>query len=412
MSRNFLETFFTLQLEDDLKEIAERLEIEKLAMKSNHELCHIYVTSDYLIEKQYFHRLEKELEKQLSEQGKVVFHIFENFHLSSQYHSQYILEQYENSILYELKEYDIIVYNLYKQSHISFPAEDHMILQMKNHIIAQNYGKELVRVLEKILCDRCSMKLHIDLEYVDMEVSQGQKEANAKLKLEIEHASTVANSLRSEEKPENQEKVKNKPEKKSYKKKEYVKKPASKDLIYGRDFEDEPMDISAIVGEMGEVCIRGKIIKADFREIRNEKTIVILTLTDFTDSIVLKIFTKNEQLEEIKGRLKEENFIKVKGISAMDKFDHEISIGSINGIKEIPDFQVTRMDHSPNKRVELHCHTKMSDMDGVSDVGDLVKRAISWGHSSIAITDHGAVQAFLLLFMLCQRIQILRLYMV
>src|SRR5699024_7825482 len=78
----------------------------------------------------------------------------------------------------------------------------------------------------------------------------------------------------------------------------------------------------------------------------------------------------------------------------IDKFDGELTIGSVTGIKKIGDFTVTRKDLSPVKRVELHCHTKMSDMDGVSEVQDIVKRAHDWGHPAIAITDHGVAQAF------------------
>ena len=92
--------------------------------------------------------------------------------------------------------------------------------------------------------------------------------------------------------------------------------------------------------------------------------------------------------------LKKGNFIKIKGVTTMDKFDHEIGLSFLAGMKKIPDFTTPRLDNSMEKRVELHCHTKMSDMDGVSDVKDIIKRAKSWGHKAIAITDHGAVQAF------------------
>ena len=79
-------------------------------------------------------------------------------------------------------------------------------------------------------------------------------------------------------------------------------------------------------------------------------------------------------------------------MTTIDRFDSELTVGSVSGIKKIADFTSSRMDTSPQKRVELHCHTKMSDMDGVTDAKALVKRAYEWGHKAIAITDHGVVQ--------------------
>lgn len=70
----------------------------------------------------------------------------------------------------------------------------------------------------------------------------------------------------------------------------------------------------------------------------------------------------------------------------IDKFDHELTIGSVGGIRKINDFTVKRKDNAEVKRVELHCHTKMSDMDGVSEVSDIVKQAYKWGMPGIAIT--------------------------
>lgn len=174
-----------------------------------------------------------------------------------------------------------------------------------------------------------------------------------------------------------------------------LKRSDNPDVVYGRDFEDEVTPIDQIAGEMGEIAIRGKVIELDTRELRSgEKSIVIVTITDFTDSIVLKIFAKNEQLGELLAEVKKGAFLKIKGVTAFDRFDSELTLGSIAGIKKIPDFTERRMDTSPNKRIELHCHTKMSDMDGISDVGDIIRQAIAWGHKALAITDHGAVQAF------------------
>jgi len=154
------------------------------------------------------------------------------------------------------------------------------------------------------------------------------------------------------------------------------------------------MRLDELIGEMGEVVIRGTILSVDKREIKNEKTIIMFDITDFTDTMTVKMFARNDQVPEIMGDLKKGAFIKVKGISMIDKFDRELTIGSIAGIKRIPNFTVSRMDTAPVKRVELHCHTKMSDMDGVSEAGDLVKCAYKWGHRALAITDHGVVQSF------------------
>ncbi len=172
------------------------------------------------------------------------------------------------------------------------------------------------------------------------------------------------------------------------------KKSDNPDVIFGRDFDDEAMNISEIWGEMGEVTIRGKVRTLDKREIRNEKTIVSFEITDFTDTIKVKMFVHNEQLGELLDNLKVGAFLKVKGITVNDMFDRELTIATVVGLKKIPDFTTTRMDNSAKKRVELHCHTKMSDMDGVSDVKDIIKRAKKWGHKAIAITDHGCVQSF------------------
>lgn len=173
-----------------------------------------------------------------------------------------------------------------------------------------------------------------------------------------------------------------------------VKRSDNPDVLYGRDFDEEAMPMEEILGELGEVVIRGKILNMDKREIKNERTILIYDVTDYTDTMTIKMFAHNDQVAEITDGIKPGAFVKIKGMTMMDKFDHELTIGSLVGVKKIPDFTTSRMDTSVRKRVELHCHTKMSDMDGVSEAKDIVKRAYQWGHPAIAITDHGVVQSF------------------
>lgn len=151
-------------------------------------------------------------------------------------------------------------------------------------------------------------------------------------------------------------------------------------LIYGRDFDDETIELQNVLGEMGEITIRGKVISMETREIRNEKTIIMFAVTDFTDSIMVKMFVRNDQLADILGDIKTGAFLKLKGVTTVDRFDSELNIQSVVGIKKISDFTESRVDTAPEKRVELHCHTKMSDMDAVTDVTTLLKQAHDWGH--------------------------------
>jgi DNA polymerase-3 subunit alpha (Gram-positive type) len=165
--------------------------------------------------------------------------------------------------------------------------------------------------------------------------------------------------------------------------------------LYGRDVEEgKSTRLADIIGEIGEVTVRGQVQKIDRRDIRNNKTIVKFALTDFTDSIYGKIFIGTEYADEFLAAFTEGTNVRLRGMTQMDTFDKEVVIGSITGIMKIPSFVEKRKDNYATRRVELHCHTKMSDMDGVSECKDIVRRAYDWGMPAIAITDHGNVQAF------------------
>ncbi|MCF0145157.1 MAG: PHP domain-containing protein, partial [Eubacterium sp.] len=166
------------------------------------------------------------------------------------------------------------------------------------------------------------------------------------------------------------------------------------DLLYGRNFEGDSTEIAQLDEASGNVIIRGQILSAEGRELRNEKRLLSVSLTDFTDTIRVKIFSSSEEGEELESALKKGTFIRVQGHPSFDVYDRELVFSGVRGIRKFSDFRERKQDTAEVRRVELHCHTKMSDMDGVAEAGDLIARAYEWGHPAIAITDHAVVQAF------------------
>ncbi len=402
MSKSFFEVFPTLSLHEKMKHMLSETEVLKVSANRSKTSIRIYLFGTRLISKEDIFSLEKEIAKQLFDKQKIQVKIIEKFQLSGQYTAKRLMQAYQDSIVLELRSYSLLLYNVYRSAQITFEDEKSMNLVLDDSMIAKERSEELVSILEKIFCERCGMDLIVNLSYRQKEGISKIKNADLKMEQEIKNVIRMLGATEDEYVSGNDAKTKQEQTKRPAEKKQPQRKAAERkaaqsgnpDVIYGRSFDEEEIALDKITGEMGEVVIRGQVIELDMREIRNEKTILILSVTDFTDTIVLKIFTRNEMLPALTERLKKGCFIKVKGVTTIDKFDSELTIGSIVGIKLIPDFRSVRMDNCPVKRVELHCHTKMSDMDGVSDVKDIIKRAKKWGHKAIAITDHGNVQSF------------------
>lgn len=415
MEKRFFEVFPSLKLDKTHFDILEQAEVEKITTTSRKDFIRIYIKSQRLIQKETIIYAEKEIKKQLFPNVGIVVKIYEHFQLSAQYNAETLMDVYYESILLELKEYSHLEYMFFKNAELEYPDEKKLLIKIEDTVLAKDKTEELVRVLDKIFVERCGIDVGIQVEYKEAVEGKYAKEDEEKLARQIAEISTRAKRFNGENNGEesntgsttekNGTHGKEKAPVKSGSTREFkgdfkrdfkrpMKKSENPDVIYGRDIEEESMKIEDIMGEMGEVVIRGKIMNLDKREIRNEKTILIFDVTDFTDTMTVKMFIRNEQVEELSSGLKPGSFVKIKGTTMIDKFDHELTIGSLSGIQKIPDFTVSRKDHSSKKRVELHCHTKMSDMDGVSEAKDIVKRAYQWGHPAIAITDHGVVQAF------------------
>ena len=436
MGKQFFEVFPKLKLDQKNQDLFEQTEIEKVTTTKSRELIRVTFLSRHLIQKENVLKVENEIKKQFFQDYTVRVKLYERFQLSGQYTPEKLMELYRDSILLELKNYSPVEYNIFKGADISYPDEREIHLTIDDTVPARSRKDELIRILQKILNERCGFAVHITAAYKakkngkykeedELQIARQVAEITARVygskdglsKGDMQPVMTgtgtegkpgdvevkagtpemKASGRPSEGAPGKQEFKKGEFKKGDFKKGDFnrsVKRSDNPDVIYGRDFEEEAIPIEEIIGDMGEIVIRGKIIRYDSREIKNEKTILMFDVTDFTDTMTIKMFARNDQVKEITAEMKAGAFVKLKGVTMIDRFDNELTIGSIAGIKKIPDFTTSRSDTSVQKRVELHCHTKMSDMDGVSEAKDIVKRAYKWGHPAIAITDHGVVQSF------------------
>ena len=167
-------------------------------------------------------------------------------------------------------------------------------------------------------------------------------------------------------------------------------------LILGRNdkIKESVIKITEIVPDEGRVAITGEISNLESKELKSGKTLVSFALYDGSSSMTCKAFIKEGEDAEVISRLKKAKGVKLAGNASNSKFSGEVefvanTIVETDGIKK-----AKRQDNSEVKRVELHMHTQMSQMDAMSSATDLIKRAMSWGMKAIAITDHGVVQSF------------------
>ena len=278
----------------------------------------------------------------------------------------------------------------------------------KDFLIGGGFEKEL----EKVLNDFYGQKIKVEyVEELDKELVKKYEENTKRIeRMAIELASQEIVSNEKEE-----EKIKT-PSKDKKENKNFSEKSTTKEqqptmesnapivnepeeitpLILGRslNIKETLVKVEDISVDSGKLSLEGEIINMDSRELKSGKFLVMFDLYDGTSTITCKSFVIPEKVKEVIKRLKNAKGIKIEGTAQFDPFSKELGVIA-NTIIEIPGRKKDkRMDNASEKRVELHMHTQMSQMDGMTSAKDLIKRAMSWGMKSIAITDHGVVQAF------------------
>lgn len=451
----FFEAFEQVTADQELQKLYSEVDVVKILASKQSKNIFICIRSTRLISRANIRKMEELLNRQLFLHTGNKAVIKPQFELSAQYTLPKLYPIYRDSILEELKEESVVAYHIFSAAEVII---EEMKLQIKvtDSCVVKEKMTKLKDFLETMFQERFDYTVRVQIDYIapkdhshkqqeeeyrkqmlKMSEKEAQEEgfavdfaASEVLGKEVDskesgmsgsgstdalkgNSTTVASQASelssSRPSPAKAEPAKAAPAKaeppkatpskggkSAYDKGKgsYRKLPTDPSVVYGRNFEGNAMPICDIIGEIGEVVIRGKLVKPDTRTIGNEKSIITFVITDFTDSIKVKLFTKTIEVDEINETLKPGGFYLLKGIAQMDTYEREITIGSVVGIKTISDYTSSRSDIAETKRIELHAHTMMSDMDSVVDVKTLIKRAFKWGHKAVAITDHGVVQSF------------------
>ncbi|MBR5336440.1 MAG: PolC-type DNA polymerase III [Lachnospiraceae bacterium] len=429
MEKLFKDVFPTLKLSEELGGMLSECEVPKITSNRKRDTITVYIVNNRLLTLDQITKLGSEIRKQLFRGAGVSVKIKDSYHLSAQYNVATLWEFFGDEIGKELANEDYLLYMAFKNARINVDEESFELL-LCDDIFGRSKGKELSERIRYIIEEKCGIPVEIRVgtysgtegkkqksgkkeslsgsvfaEEKDRKQGDGSRQGDGSTVL-LESTGQIEPSPAIEPSPDETSvdvtphpspEGDTFPSRGRQSKSKKARFGISKDpeVIMGKTFPDdeEVTEISAIYGEIPSIIIRGQIIGMEVRTIKEELTLLEMIVTDFGDSIICKTFVSNEDLPDALESLKEGAFIKALGSAKFDSFARDMTI-SLRGIKLIGDFRTKRMDNAPVKRVELHCHTKMSNMDAVCDTTDILKTAQRWGHPAIAITDHGVVQSF------------------
>ena len=418
----FRDVFPGLKLDKNLDELLGQTEIQKITMFKGEKKMVISILSKNLIAKELIFAAEEQMTQFIFGDSGEKCIIDEHYELSKQYNLTQLSNIYKDSFLEEIKRISYVDYRILKRGEWYY-HDNIVTLALEDTSLARSHSDKIKQYLVETYRDRFGMEVSVGFDFTEDQKSSLRAANELRLKQElmaIEQKNNEASMRNPEagdkpsqdsgdnaEKPAKQSAAKSnqanaKPKQAKMEKADASKyqKPKSKsasydeDLLYGRNCDGDIVDISELYDGIGPVCIHGQILNLEDRELKSGKFIINGTITDFTDTITFKIFVQPEDREPILDELKTGSFYIIKGVPMYDTYAREVSVSSITGIKTSNDFREKRVDTSIEKRVELHLHTVMSEMDSVVDIHKVIKRAKDWGHKALAITDHGCVQAF------------------
>lgn len=426
MDNLFLEVFPEVRLDSRIKEIAEQCKILKISKSNDSRAVRILLESKYLISARNIEKLENYLLRSYFD-GYSEVRILPQYVLSSQYNLQNLWDEYSETVFFEIKRKSPVLYTMLSRSDIVFEDVNNMYVYVEEGMINENNAKRLETALHTLLLQRTNVKGGINIDFKESTAYEIKNEFDHEVDMIIhnyavkhmpfakdedeEMLGNVSDVKKTaEEKPKEAEKKidikedRHLKEKMSYRKNSpqisvggYGRKFVRSDkpgVLYGDSVDGPFTDLCDIASEIEGVCVKGRVFLCEDKELKNERHMILFSIYDGTDSISAKLMLYPEFYEQGRNLIREGIVIALKGSVSMDKYDNnELVLSRITGIEAATMESNERLDISLKKRVELHCHTRFSEMDGVSKEEDLVKTVASWGWPAIAVTDHGVVQA-------------------
>ena len=408
-SKEFKKVFPAIKLDRDTYELIGQTTVYDITMFKSKKKMVISISSNNLIQKETIYKVEKALnELVFPNDDEMSCVINERFVLSAQYTVSEIVKIYRESFEQEIKNLGRVNYRLVK--HGEWYVNDNIItLALEDTEIARSYSVQIKEYLENTFLSRFSKEVTIGFDYTEEQKTRLREANDIKLRQELlaierRNVTEAKEKDTSSEKPETKKPEIKKTETKKPEAKpsepqktgfRTAKKPGNDpDVFYGRNCEGDIVHIEDLYDGVGACVIHGQVINLEDRELKSGKFIISGTITDFTDTISFKVFVGPDDRDPILEELKKGKFYIMRGVPQYDDYQKEVTFSSITGIKPANDTRIRREDTAVQKRVELHLHTVMSEMDSVVDIKQVINRAKEWGHPAVAITDHGCVQAF------------------
>lgn len=337
-----------------------------------------------VIPKQVVFDIEKNLKTSLN---------LKNIKIKSHFPKEKFNCEYYSETIKELAKNNAAIVGIVKDSEAHIKNED-LIISLKHGGHNLLIDKKIDKKIKDIIKEEFGISLNVKFEG-NLTLDSNSESYIEKLKTQEEKL-LRENNIKKVEKQENIQKTEKEKhiETISFRDKDHLIPSIvlnTAKVLVGSLIKVTPTQIKSLNDESGMVTVWGDVFSVDERLTKdNSKKIYSVNITDYTSSITLKIIA-NKDKWKVLDNIKKGTTLLIKGEVSFDKYDHDLTIRPkhINTVEKLK-----VVDEEKEKRVELHLHTNMSAMDGVSSAESLIERAYSWGHKAIAITDHGVAQAF------------------